>query len=119
MRKYSCSGPHVVITRSAFEPKSLRMRTACVESASVERRGGVFLSRASPLHVTNAVGMTSVTPLGLTSSQGGEVGSHAVYPRASKVERMPPDGKLEASGSPLISSFPENSATARPLSCGA
>jgi hypothetical protein len=27
---------------------------------------------------------------------------------------MPPDGKLEASGSPRISSLPLNSATARP-----
>ena len=35
-----------------------------------------------------------------------EVGSHTVYPRASNVERKPPDGKLEASGSPLINSLP-------------
>jgi len=27
---------------------------------------------------------------------------------------MPPDGKLDASGSPLINSFPENSVTALP-----
>ena len=38
-----------------------------------------------------------------------EVGSQAVYPLASKVHLSPPDGKLEASGSPFISSFPENS----------
>ncbi len=38
-----------------------------------------------------------------------EVGSHAVYPLASKVALSPPDGKLEASGSPFISSFPLNS----------
>ncbi len=31
---------------------------------------------------------------------------------------MPPDGKLEASGSPLISSLPLNSATARPSADG-
>ena len=37
----------------------------------------------------------------------GEVQSHAVYPLASKVARRPPDGKEDASGSPLISSFPE------------
>ena len=37
------------------------------------------------------------------------MGSHAVYPLASKVARNPPEGKLEASGSPLISSFPEKS----------
>ena len=31
---------------------------------------------------------------------------------------MPPDGKLEASGSPLTSSLPLNSATARPSGVG-
>ena len=31
---------------------------------------------------------------------------------------MPPDGKLEASGSPRISSLPLNSATALPRSVG-
>ena len=30
--------------------------------------------------------------------KAGEEGSHAVYPLASKVLRMPPLGKLEASG---------------------
>ena len=54
------------------------MRTACFESASIERRSGVFLSSASPVQLTNAVGMTSVVPFGVTSSQGGLVGSHAV-----------------------------------------
>jgi hypothetical protein len=34
------------------------------------------------------------------------------------VERSPPDGKLDASGSPLINSLPENSATARPSAVG-
>ena len=38
-----------------------------------------------------------------------DVGSHAVYPLASKVALNPPDGKLEASGSPFINSFPLNS----------
>ena len=37
----------------------------------------------------------------------GEQGSQAVYPRASKVERMPPCGKEDASGSPLTRSRPE------------
>src|SRR5262249_16980406 len=118
MRKYSCSGPQVVTTRSAVEPKSLRTRTACLDSASIERRSGVFLSSASPVQLTNAVGITSVTELPLLRSQGGLVESHAVYPRASKVDRMPPDGKLEASGSPLISSLPVNSATALPSAVG-
>src|SRR5215211_3283426 len=104
MRKYSCSGPQVVMTRSAVDPKIRSTRTACVESASIDRRSGVFLSSASPLQLTNAVGMTSVTELPLFSSHGGLVGSQAVYPRASNVERMPPDGKLDASGSPCASS---------------
>src|SRR3954451_24718655 len=118
MRKYSCSGPQVVTTRSAVEPNSLRMRTACRDNASIERSSGVFLSSASPVQLTNAVGITSVTAPPLLSSHGGLVGSHAVYPRASKVDRRPPDGKLEASGSPLINSFPENSATALPSGVG-
>ena len=61
MRKYSCSGPQVVITRSAFEPNSLSTLMACFESASIERSSGVFLSSVSPVQLTNAVGMTSVT----------------------------------------------------------
>ena len=61
MRKYSCSGPHVVMTRSAFEPNSFSTRTACFDSASIERSSGVFLSSVSPVQLTNAVGMTSVT----------------------------------------------------------
>src|SRR5438552_1417817 len=106
------------MTRCALEPNSLRIRTACFDSASIDRRSGVFLSSASPVQLTNAVGITSVTELPLLSSHGGLVGSQAVYPRASKVERIPPDGKLEASGSPLISSLPENSATALPSLVG-
>src|SRR5437660_4019933 len=119
MRKYSCSGPHVVTTRSAVDPNSFRTRTACFDSASIDRRSGVFLSSASPVQLTKAVGMTSVTELPLLRSHGGLVGSQAVYPRASKVDRMPPEGKLEASGSPLINSLPENSATALPSLVGA
>ena len=78
MRKYSCSGPQVVMTRSAFEPKSLSTRTACFESASIERSSGVFLSSASPVQLTKAVGMTRVVAPPLLSSHGGLVGSHAV-----------------------------------------
>ena len=44
-----------------------------------------------------------------------DVGSHAVYPLASKVALNPPEGKLEASGSPLISSLPENSMITPPF----
>ena len=41
--------------------------------------------------------------------KAGEEGSQAAYPRASKVLRIPPWGKLEASGSLLISRAPVNS----------
>ena len=78
MRKYSCSGPHVVMTRRACDPNSFRIRSACTEIASCERSSGVFLSSASPVQLTKTVGMTSVAPFGLTSSHGGDVGSHAV-----------------------------------------
>ena len=47
-----------------------------------------------------------------------DVGSHAVYPRASNVARSPPDGKLEASGSPFTSSLPENSKITLPSCTG-
>ena len=43
IRKYSCSGPHVVCTRSALAPKSRRMRTAWLESASIDRSSGSLL----------------------------------------------------------------------------
>ena len=49
----------------------------------------------------------------------GVVGSHAVYPRASNVERMPPEGKEDASGSPRINIFPENSLKTWPSGVGA
>ena len=45
----------------------------------------------------------------LSFTKAGEVQSHAVYPRASKVARIPPVGKDDASDSPLINAFPENS----------
>src|SRR5258705_11741784 len=92
MRKYSCSGPQVANTRSADDPNSFSTRTACLLTASIDRRSGVFLSSASPVQLTNAVGMTSVTllPLPLTCSQGGLVGSHAVDPRDPHGEPMPP-----------------------------
>src|SRR5919206_154474 len=81
MRKYSCSGPQVVTTRSAVEPNSFSTRTACLESASIERSSGVFLSSASPVQLTNAVGITSVVAPPLFSSHGGLVGSQAVVRR--------------------------------------
>src|SRR5687768_13510830 len=94
------------------------MRMAWVESASIDRKSGVFLSSASPVHDTNTVGMTRVEPLGDSRMYAGLVGSQPVYPRASNVARMPPDGKELASGSPLMSSFPLNSASARPVPVG-
>ncbi len=51
---------------------------ACFESPSIERSSGVLVSSASPVQLTNAVGITRVVPFGVTSSQGGLVGSHAV-----------------------------------------
>jgi len=48
----------------------------------------------------------------------GVVGSHAVYPLASKVALIPPEGKLEASGSPLMSDFPEKSIITPPSKSG-
>ena len=48
----------------------------------------------------------------------GDVGSHAVYPLASNVALNPPLGNDEASGSPCISSFPENSDIAPPPEFG-
>ncbi len=67
-----------MITRLAGEPNSFRMRSAWTDSASCDRSSGVFLSSASPVQLTNAVGMTSVVPFGFTSSHGGLVGSQAV-----------------------------------------
>ncbi len=68
----------MVCTRWAFDPNSFRMRTAWWESASIERSSGVFVSSASPVQLTNAVGITRVVPFGVTSSHGGLVGSQAV-----------------------------------------
>lgn len=63
--------------------------------------------------------MHSVTPSASSRRNAGEVQSQAVYPRASKVARSPPDGKLEASDSPFTSSFPENSMSTFPVFPGA
>ena len=72
------------------------------------------MSSASPVYEQNAVGIQSVPSF----MNAYEVGSQLVYPRASNVERSPPDGKLEASGSPLISSLPENSIITPPSGVG-
>ena len=59
-KKYSCSGPIVVVTCFASFPNNLRMRKDCSFKLSIERKSGVFLSRASPVHEQNAVGMHKV-----------------------------------------------------------
>ena len=46
------------------------------------------------------------------------MGSHAVYPLASNVALRPPEGNDDASGSPLISSLPENSIITVPSPTG-
>jgi len=51
----------------------------------------------------------------VTTTKTGEAGSHAEYPLASKVERIPPLGKEEASGSCCTSSLPSNSSIMPPL----
>ena len=63
--------------------------------------------------------MHRVTPQASSLKNAGEVQSQAVYPLASKVARRPPDGKEDASGSPLISSLPENSMITLPSASGA
>ena len=63
--------------------------------------------------------MQSVAPPASCLTNAGEVQSHAVYPLASNVALSPPDGKDEASGSPLINSFPEKLIRTLPLGSGA
>ena len=48
------------------------------DSASIERSSGIFVSSASPVHETNAVGMHSSVPLGFSMRNAGDVGSQAV-----------------------------------------
>ena len=61
-------------------------------------------------------GMQSVPPLGLFIIKAGLVGSHAEYPRASNVLRVPPDGKDEASGSLCMRSCPRKDSRGKPFS---
>ena len=115
IKKYSCSGPTVVITfLDVVFPKALKTRIACLFKTSIERNNGVFLSNASPLYEQNAVGIHKEPSF----INAGDVQSHAVYPLASKVALSPPDGKEDASGSPLINSFPENSRITLPSAVG-
>ncbi len=59
-------------------PNQRRTRSACLPSASWERRSGILWSSASPVNDTYAVGIVSVTPLGSTWRKIGLVTSHAV-----------------------------------------
>ena len=58
--------------------------------------------------------MHKVIPSPTSRINAGEEGSHEVYPLASKVERKPPPGKLEPSGSCCANSLPPNSSIALP-----
>ncbi len=59
-------------------PKSLRIRIAWRERASIERSSGIFLSSASPVQETKAVGMQRVTVASPRTRNAGLVGSQAV-----------------------------------------
>src|SRR5688572_9566613 len=64
----------------------------------------------------NTDGTQRVFPLGPSTMKIGLEGSHAVYPRASNVVRMPPEGKLDASGSLWMSWAPLKRSMGRPSS---
>jgi hypothetical protein len=57
-----------------------------------ERSSGILVSSASPVQRDEAVGMQRVTLLSPRMRKAGLVASQAVYPRASKVARSPPEG---------------------------
>ena len=67
-------------------------------------RFGTLVSRASPVYETNTDGIQRVP----SRMNTGEDGSHAEYPRASKVFLRPPFGKLDASGSCWTRALPLN-----------
>ena len=70
------------------------------------------------MYEQKTVGMQRVIPPASSFKNAGEVQSHAVYPLASKVALKPPEGKEEASGSPLISYLPLNSIITFPFPRG-
>ena len=74
----------------------------------IDFKRGTFLSRASPLYPTKAVGIYSDLDIPSPFKNIGELVSQAVYPRASKVDLSPPFGNEDVSASPFIRSFPEN-----------
>ena len=89
------------------------------EAARVLRMGGSFylfgyfrmLSRLLP--ILEKYGFELRQQIGTMNA--GEEGSHAEYPRASNVLRIPPLGKLDASGSCCTSNLPVNSSIMPPL----
>ena len=94
---------HFLINKEVF----LLRTYCCCNSCNI-------FSSASPPYEQKAVGMQRVLPL----INAYDVGSHAVYPLASNVARSPPEGKDDASGSPLMSSLPENSMITLPSGAG-
>src|SRR6478752_3739866 len=67
-------------------------------------KSGDLVSSVSPVYETKMVGMLNVLPY----KNIGDVGSQAVYPRASNVLLIPPLGNEEASGSCCTNSLPLN-----------
>ena len=78
-----------------FLSKNFATSVAASSIAKSALNKGALLSKASPVYDTKTVGMHKVVP----KINAGEVGSQAVYPRASNVFLIPPFGKDEASGS--------------------
>ena len=62
------------------------------------------MSSGVPSKAMKTDGTHRVPPRSLRTTKAGLEGSQAVYPRASKVDLTLPQGKLDASGSPWISS---------------
>ena len=87
--------------------KNLATSVAASSIANKARNKGALLSKASPVYDTKTVGIHKVVP----KIKAGDVGSQAVYPRASKVFRIPPFGKEEASGSCCTNNDPLNFST--------
>src|SRR5690606_39593465 len=85
IRKYSCSQPKVGVTFFTFLSKNLATSVAASSIANKARSKGALLSKASPVYDTKTVGIHKVVP----KIKAGDVGSQAVYPRASKVFRIP------------------------------
>ena len=95
------------------------MRSAWSRAPPCDFSSGVFLSSASPVHDTNTVGMTSVAPFGrLADVRGaGRVPAGVAAGLEGGADAAGGEAEL-ASGSPLTSSLPLNSAIAAPVPVG-